>query len=156
MLRPVGPSAGRRATGAVPVLLAGIVVAAVVLVISPAARHQLTLSTSRSADPYLEMSFVDETAARACTTDGAEQSISIRLRSHLDDAASVPYLIEVSSADRVVDRLGGAAATEPGEAADVVQRVRVPTTGAYEVTASLPGRPERLALHCGEPDGSGS
>lgn len=138
----------RRWTRALPVTAALLVVGIVAALLSPAVRHQLSLSFQRQSAHYVELYFPDETAARACaiTSDGKLQ-VAATVRSHLAAPAALPYSVSVTGSDGTTASAAGVVSTTPGTASAFTANVVVPSA-AYTVQVQLTGRSERLLLHC--------
>ncbi|TCJ30891.1 hypothetical protein [Nocardioides jejuensis] len=128
-----------------------VVVGAGAVAASPDLRHQVALSTTRVDPQFVELSFADETLARACLHTSQGSGFVIAVRSHLDAPAMLHWTATVS-AGRSVGRgpaPHGDLDTRPGETVDATVRYAAPGR-SYTVTINLTGRPEHLVLQCGE------
>lgn len=140
----------RRLTGAVPLLLAAVVFAALAALVSPAVRHQLAVSFSRQSTPYVELYLDDATGARGCPVSAGPLPIAATLRSHLDAPATLGWTATVTTAGGTVRaKTAGTLTTRPGGSVPITAVVAVPARRAYTVTLGLTGRREHLILHCG-------
>jgi hypothetical protein len=124
------------------VILAVAVIGAVALTLSPELRRQWTLSTTHEHAAFVELYFTDEGVARGCSTGRTQ--ISISLRSHLDDRATVAWAAELDGAKQVDS---GAFLTQPGQVSQAVVDFAAPK-GNYRLAVTLPGRSEHLQVIC--------
>lgn len=121
-----------------------VVLGAGTAALSPDVRHQILLSTTRVDPEFVELSFVDESLARACLRTSQGSGFAFVVRSHLDAPARLPWTVEVTGGPT----LRGDLDTRPGMDAAATVRYR-PPRAAYTVRIALEGRPEHLVLHCG-------
>ncbi len=138
-----------RWTGAAPVTAALLVLGLFAALVSPAIRHALSVSFQRQPARYVELYFADESAARSCPVQDGTLRVVATVRSHLADPVAVPFAVTVSTGVQAEGIVG----TTPGSASDFGATVAVPRS-AYTVQVTLPGRSERLLLHCPGTTGS--
>ena len=152
MRRPdLSPTTGRRSA---PSLLALVLLSVIGLVVlasgSARVRDELRLSLTRQPTAFLEPAFTDPGRAVRCERAGGEMLVDFELRSHLAQAAHVPYVIAWGSrGDAGRQRsITGRVWLRPGATVAVRAPVSLPAYEQAEVAVRLPGHPEHLLLHC--------
>lgn len=111
----------------------------------PSFRHQVALSASHQPDPYVELFFARTTDGTQviCTSSGGRAEIRFAVTSHLDDEQDLAYAVAVDD-----KRKNGSVAVQPGQTAEVTEKVTRPERGEYDVAVWLPGTGQRLMAHC--------
>lgn len=152
----VAQEAARRQPPRVVAVLAGVGVLAALLgllaVVSPTVREQVALTLGRQDAPYVETYFADTLAARSCSPGSPRYGADLAVRSHLDAAADVPYVL------RLVPVRGGRPVGAPVEASGTVtvlpgreSVVRVAARkprGGFVAQVAFPGRDQELLVRC--------
>lgn len=142
----------RGLTGALPVAAGVLLVGLCAAIVSPAVRHGLAESFQRQPERYVELYFADESAARTCPAREGTVQVVATVRSHLAGPVAMPYVVTVAVDAATIARSAGVVGTTPGRAADFGAALAVPAS-AYTIEVALPGRPERLLVHCAGTDG---
>jgi hypothetical protein len=125
---------------------------ALAALVSPAFRDQVELSTSRQAQPYVELYFArsaSSTGQAVCTTKGAAARVRFVVGSHLDKRQGVAYRVSVDPAAKGqrTQRKAGSARVTPGTSVQVTKAFSVPR-GGYTVSVRLPALDQQLRAHC--------
>lgn len=111
---------------------------------SPGVRHQLELSASHRAEPYVELAFARPQSGPpvVCSTSGGTPRVVFEVTSHLAGTEQLDYELVVG---RVHEE--GSVTVEPGETAQVT-RFLGRSTRPYAVAVRLPSVDEELRAHC--------
>jgi hypothetical protein len=120
---------------------------ALVAVQLPGLGDEIELSTSRSPQPFVELSLVGRPDA-LCARRSPQ--VRFRIESHLRRARTLGYRIGVDPArarEQAV-RERGRTSIAPGEARSLSAEAVAPVGTAYDITVRVLHRPERLRVHC--------
>lgn len=140
-----------------PVTALAVALVALAALVSPTVREQLVLSTSRQAQPYVELYFArTPTGTQAvCTRNARSVQVRFTIASHLRDTRNLTYRVSVDPAGRTArtQRERGSVALAPDASRDVRANFPVSRGSDYVVSVRLPGLDQRLRARC---DGAGS
>jgi hypothetical protein len=135
-----------------PVTGLAVALIAVAALVSPAVRDQVSLSTSRQDQPYVELYFAraaSQTGQAVCTTKGASARVRFVVASHLDDRQAVAYRVSVdpTAKGRRTQRRHGSVRVTPGALVEVRKAFSLPGRG-YTVSVRLPALRQLLRARC--------
>jgi len=123
-----------------------VAAAAGLAVVGFADGDEITLSTSRQSQEFVELALV-----RSVDTVCGPRTVRVpfAVTSHLEEPARLQWRLTVDAAGRPPPgvREPGAVLTAPAVTRGVRTRTDAPR-GAYDVTVSLAGRPELIRVHC--------
>lgn len=135
-----------------PVMAIGVALVSLAALLSPAFRDQLALSTSRQAQPYVELFFPRSATTGApivCVHRGGKVRVRFALASHLQRRQAVAYRVSVNPQGKDSPRSRtGAAVVTPGTTFLARERFVLPRGQGYTVSVSLPAFDQRLRAHC--------
>lgn len=130
------------AVGALAVLLG------LLALVSPGVRGQLAVSLGRQDAAYVETYFVDPLFAAQCNPGRARFAAEVGVRSRLETAEEVSYVLRLVPRGQGRARtVEGAVATSPGQESVVRVAGRKPSR-AYDAEVVFPASGQRLVIHC--------